>query len=235
MGLLALPLHRFAAATAAAATAAQRCTASRAAAAPLALLRASISRPATLQVASVSSSGLAAVAPATQTSHVRVFSSSTVAAQATAAAAAAPVNFPTETFLSGTSSTYVEDMYEAWLADPLSVHVSWQVYFKNLASRSSLPPFIPPPTILPTNLGEGGAASIAEDLVESLDEHRIPATEVLDHMKVQLMVRAYQVRGHQLANLDPLEINVHPSTSAPELDPAHYGFTDKDLDRKFYL
>ncbi|KAJ1548780.1 hypothetical protein HK405_015274 [Cladochytrium tenue] len=230
MGLLAPSSRRVAAA---AATVAQRRAALRAAAAPRAL-RASVSCPAALHPAATSSSCLAAAAATTLGSHVRVFSSSVVAAQATAAAAA-PVNFPTETFLSGTSSTYVEDMYEAWLADPSSVHVSWQVYFKNLASRSSLPPFIPPPTILPTNLGEGGAASIAEDLVDSLDEHRIPASEVLDHMKVQLMVRAYQVRGHQLANLDPLEINVHPSTSAPELDPAHYGFTDKDLDRKFYL
>lgn len=134
--------------------------------------------------------------------------------------------------MSGSSGSYVEDTYDAWLKDPTSVHVSWQIYFKNLAKNGSAPAFVPPPTISPASLGVEGAA----DLVDSIDAARgIPASDVMDHMKVQLMVRAYQVRGHQLANLDPLGINIHPSSSAPELDPAHYGFKESDLDRKFFL
>lgn len=52
------------------------------------------------------------------------------------------------------------------------------------------------------------------------------------------MVRAYQVRGHRVAELDPLGIldadladGVHP----PELELSRYGFTERDLDKQIAL
>lgn len=56
-------------------------------------------------------------------------------------------------------------------------------------------------------------------------------------MQVQLLVRAYQVRGHHVAELDPLGIldtdlaNVNP----PELELSRYGFNDRDLDKEITL
>jgi len=44
------------------------------------------------------------------------------------------------------------------------------------------------------------------------------------------MINAYRVRGHLLADLDPLEYKV---ARHPELDPQFYGFTLWDLDREF--
>ena len=44
------------------------------------------------------------------------------------------------------------------------------------------------------------------------------------------MINAYRVRGHLLADLDPLEYKV---ASHPELDMQFYGFTLWDLDREF--
>ena len=35
-----------------------------------------------------------------------------------------------ESYLSGTSGQYVEEMYEAWAQDPGSVHASWDAYFR---------------------------------------------------------------------------------------------------------
>ena len=41
-----------------------------------------------------------------------------------------------ESFLSGSSGAYVEDMYEAWAHDPSSVHASWASYFSGGAYQS---------------------------------------------------------------------------------------------------
>ncbi|KAJ3097101.1 2-oxoglutarate dehydrogenase E1 component [Phlyctochytrium planicorne] len=143
---------------------------------------------------------------------------------------------PSETFLTGPSASYIEEMYDSWTRDPKSVHLSWQIYFRNLYAdgSSGKPAFIPPPTITPSALGADGAL-VQENLTDHLEGTLIPANEILDHMKVQLLVRAYQVRGHQLADLDPLKITVNSAANAPELDPAHYGFKDSDLERKFLL
>jgi 2-oxoglutarate dehydrogenase E1 component len=48
-----------------------------------------------------------------------------------------------------------------------------------------------------------------------------------------MMIRAYRMRGHLHAKLDPLEIAEREYQ--PELDPASYGFTEADLDRKIFI
>ncbi len=60
---------------------------------------------------------------------------------------------------------------------------------------------------------------------------------IKDHLKVQSMVRAYQVRGHLKAKIDPLGI-MQPDRdfcAAPELEPEFYGFKEADMKRKFHL
>lgn len=120
-------------------------------------------------------------------------------------------------------------MYSAWKQDPSSVHVSWQSYFKNLDSgKSSSESFAAPPSIVPTP--SGGVASV-------VPTGSMGSGNVLNHLKVQLLVRAYQVRGHSYAKIDPLEINFGNSDAprAKELTLEHYGFTEKDLDSEITL
>ncbi|KAI9619274.1 hypothetical protein H4Q26_011957 [Puccinia striiformis f. sp. tritici PST-130] len=72
---------------------------------------------------------------------------------------------------------------------------------------------------------------------------RIPAPswaggEVEDHMKIQLLVRAYQVRGHHMASLDPLNLSEADLEShrPPEMDLKHYGFDENtDYEKEFSL
>jgi 2-oxoglutarate dehydrogenase E1 component len=48
--------------------------------------------------------------------------------------------------------------------------------------------------------------------------------------KIDQMVRAYRVRGHMIARIDPLGT---PRKDYPELNPAFYGLTEADMDQRF--
>lgn len=114
------------------------------------------------------------------------------------------------------------------------MHISWQVYFKNMED-GEMPisqAFQPPPTIVP--VPTGGVAQIMPGVGMS------PASpEVTNHLKVQLLVRAYQARGHHKARTDPLGIRGEAEAFGyqrpKELELSHYQFTEKDLDQKFNL
>ena len=54
-----------------------------------------------------------------------------------------------------------------------------------------------------------------------------------DNLRALMLIRAYRVRGHLIANLDPLGLDSREHH--PELDPATYGFTDADYDREFFI
>lgn len=51
-----------------------------------------------------------------------------------------------DSFANGTSAVYMEQMYDAWQKDPLSVHSSWRAYFDNMHAGHSTP-FQAPPTL----------------------------------------------------------------------------------------
>lgn len=142
---------------------------------------------------------------------------------------------PNDNFLQGENANYIDEMYVQYKQDPKSVHVSWQIYFKNMES-GNMPisqAFQPPPNLVPTSSAvvTGLAAGAGVGLGEG--------SEVDNHLKVQLLVRAYQARGHLKANIDPLGIrqeskgfgNVKPK----ELSLDYYQFTEKDLDTEYTL
>ena len=134
---------------------------------------------------------------------------------------------PNDPFASGTNAYYVDEMYRLWKQDPKVVHSSWHVYFSGMDKGLSSPEaFQPPPTTHLPHPADGAPAL-----------HPVGGAELDLHLKVQLLVRAYQVRGHHVADLDPLGIldadlaDVHP----PELELSRYGFTERDLDRDITL
>ncbi|XP_077999580.1 2-oxoglutarate dehydrogenase complex component E1-like [Glandiceps talaboti] len=108
----------------------------------------------------------------------------------------------TEPFLNGTSSMYVEQMYEQWLDDPASVHKSWDVFFRN-AQEGAMP---------------GSAYETHPDITIPMPTPGVPTSQIPtkltvdrqlieDHLVVQNIIRAYQIRGHNIAQLDPLGIS----------------------------
>ena len=91
--------------------------------------------------------------------------------------------------------------------------------------------FQPPPTIIPASTG--GIPQLMAGVGTA------PGSDVTNHLKVQLLVRAYQARGHHKAKTDPLGIRGDAEAfgynKPKELELDHYGFTDADLNQEFNL
>jgi 2-oxoglutarate dehydrogenase E1 component len=84
---------------------------------------------------------------------------------------------------------------------------------------------------------EGRAAG--QKIVEKAGEAGVSLSDtqvqraVLDSIRAIMIIRAYRIRGHLAADLDPL--NMRDETNHPELDPKSYGFTDADMDRQIFI
>ena len=76
-------------------------------------------------------------------------------------------------------------------------------------------------------------AKVAERAPPTASPESVRAA-TLDSLRAIMMIRAYRMRGHLRANLDPLGIAI-PEGDATELDPASYGFTEADYDRSIFL
>jgi 2-oxoglutarate dehydrogenase E1 component len=80
-------------------------------------------------------------------------------------------------------------------------------------------------------LGEKITATARAKGVELAPADVMQATR--DSIHALMLIRAYRIRGHFHAKLDPLDLE--PEKNEEELDPRSYGFSDADLDRKIFL
>jgi 2-oxoglutarate dehydrogenase E1 component len=137
-------------------------------------------------------------------------------------------------FLYGGNGAFIEDLYARYLDDPGAVDPSWRGYFDELEpetralferSRNALQPR-PGEVLRPATIAADGGEIV--DLGSERSRRLI-----IDHLRVVMLIRAYRVRGHLLADLDPL--GLAGDKQHPELDPKSYGFSDADLDREFFL
>jgi len=153
----------------------------------------------------------------------------------------------TETsFLYGGNADFVEELYAKWASDPNSVESSWAAFFGSLrenadeVKKAAAPPAWTrkaAPEARPdwlsaldglwpaveAKLGKaieakaaGAAAADGKAGPDATPEAIRKAT--LDSLRAIMMIRAYRMRGHLAANLDPLGIAAKVDTS--ELDPA---------------
>ncbi len=136
-----------------------------------------------------------------------------------------PKEVSAEALPNSLSLGFIEALYADYLSNPASVSADWRRYFQKMTNGSrppaprSGPSFRPaslfnPPS--PPSLAESGAT---RDLEMALLQDR-----------VDQLIRAFRVRGHMMAAIDPLGM---PRPPQPELEPEHYGFTEADLDRPF--
>jgi 2-oxoglutarate dehydrogenase E1 component len=151
-------------------------------------------------------------------------------------------------FLYGGNAAFVEDLYARWASNPESVEPSWRAFFASLQDRvdetRAKPAWTRPPVSGPRPewlSAIDGLWPALEAKVEKGVQARAPAASpdairaaTLDSLRAIMMIRAYRMRGHLRANLDPLGIAITPG-DASELDPATYGFTEADYDRPIFL
>jgi 2-oxoglutarate dehydrogenase E1 component len=160
-------------------------------------------------------------------------------------------------FLSGVDGGYVAELYTRFLHDRGAVDPSWVEIFSELGDdeRSLLdelkgPSWAPQTSESQTaeRLANGAAnghamnGALAEIAVKTngaaapmagalgMDQLKVA---VRDSIRALMLIRAYRVRGHLLATLDPLGLE-HPRMN-PELDPSTYGFHDSDWDRPIFI
>ncbi|HEY4156841.1 MAG TPA: 2-oxoglutarate dehydrogenase E1 component [Polyangiaceae bacterium] len=137
------------------------------------------------------------------------------------------------------SLAFAEGLYADFLADPSSVPASFRAYFESLGADSA---FARAPKVGPsfrtaslfnppaangaahTNGHTNGNGTSSAWAANGVSEVAVRQD------RVDALVRAYRVRGHMMAKIDPLGL---PRVPQVELDPEFHGLTGADLDRKF--
>jgi 2-oxoglutarate dehydrogenase E1 component len=130
---------------------------------------------------------------------------------------------------SGANAAFIADLYARWIADPASVDASFATLFESLNDESR--------AVLTDAQGASWAPRRLEPEV-ARPAAAAPGTEDIraatkDSLRALMLIRAYRVRGHLEAKLDPLGLQV--PQPHPELDPRTYGFTDADLERPIFI
>jgi 2-oxoglutarate dehydrogenase E1 component len=113
---------------------------------------------------------------------------------------------------------FVERLYADFARDPASVSPEWRDYFQRLGPNGEISPPRLGPSFRPTTIFN-----------PPTPDGRTPPPGVENMQdRVDQFVRAYRVRGHMLARLDPLG---RPRPPHERLEPSFYDFTEADLDR----
>ncbi|MCC7427962.1 MAG: 2-oxoglutarate dehydrogenase E1 component [Alphaproteobacteria bacterium] len=165
------------------------------------------------------------------------------------------------TALSGGNAAFIAEIYAKWVDNPAAIDPSWAEVFAalNEDARAVLKD-LEGATWRPRKAGiVNGEAEAAAPVAArekgaqergaqergarpaaparagapaALSAEQVRAATV-DSIRALMLIRAYRVRGHLEADLDPLGLN--PPAPHPELDPRSYGFSDADLDRPIFI
>jgi 2-oxoglutarate dehydrogenase E1 component len=146
------------------------------------------------------------------------------------------------TFLTGANAAFIAELYARYLDDPQSVDASWRGFFAELGEE--------PKAFLRDREGPAWGGKRGQ-IIEEGNGAAVPATgnanghaalaelpqdarlATLDAIHALQLIRAYRVRGHLIADLDPL--GLERRTYHPDLDPATYGFTEADYNRPIFV
>src|SRR5438105_5182426 len=160
--------------------------------------------------------------------------------------------FALSSFVQGTNASYIDEIYARYEKDPASVDAEWQEFFKSLKD--------PPADVRKNAEGpswgrDNWPLAPSDELTSALDGNWMEVERAVgakisakaqakgaeltpadvhqatrDSARALMLIRAYRMRGHFHAKLDPL--GIEPPRDREELDPRSYGFGDGDFDRR---
>src|SRR6187551_690933 len=141
------------------------------------------------------------------------------------------------------SLAFAEGLYADYLKDPNLVPPDWQEYFAELTpdadfSRApKLGPSFRAASLFNAPVASNGHGQPAVNGKSNGNGHAAPgwgnngvSDVAVRQDRVDALIRAYRVRGHMIAKIDPLGL---PRLPQEELDPEFHGLRGDDLDRKF--
>ncbi len=164
--------------------------------------------------------------------------------------------FHASSFMQGHNAEYLEQLYAQYTKNPGAVDAAWVEFFKAMGddapdvqreaegpswARSDWPP-MPADDLTGALTGEWAeidAKAAGKKIKEKAADKGVEVSDdqikraVLDSLRALMLIRAYRIRGHLAADLDPL--GMRAASTHPELDPKTYGFTDADMDRPIFI
>src|SRR5258705_2698061 len=163
--------------------------------------------------------------------------------------------FALSSFLQGTNAPYIDEIYARYEKDPASVDTEWQEFFKGLKDQ---PADVRKNAEGPSWGRQNWPLTPRDDLTSALDGNWADVEKAVgtklatkaqakgaelteadvhqatrDSVRALMLIRAYRMRGHFHAKLDPL--GIEPTRDREELHPRTYGFVEGDFDRKIFL
>ena len=135
--------------------------------------------------------------------------------------------------LYGGNAAFIESYYEEFLRNPDSVtDPRWRAYFQGLSEASGQARDVPHGPIQRSFAHyvqrKGGGGLAAPGTVAS---GGMVAAAAQQQAAVLRLINAYRVRGHEVAQLDPLGLWQRPQVA--DLDPGFHGLGESDMDTVF--
>ena len=136
-------------------------------------------------------------------------------------------------FLVGNNSEFINEFYADYLADPNSVPESWRQFFEGLSEEQKLIyNDLQGPSWSPERKNKKIKFD-TKDLKDEEKEFEVDLKSTNESVKAIALIRAYRIRGHLIANLDPLEMMERKYLE--DLNPADHGFKKEDYNKKIYV
>jgi 2-oxoglutarate dehydrogenase E1 component len=149
-------------------------------------------------------------------------------------------------FLNKSNSAFIERMYLKFINKEADLPESWKDYFEGIGDELNIvakeingPSWGPKKNKIDIDelqkkidQKENNLENKLEDRSEKFN-YQLLANSNKDSISAVSLIRAYRLRGHLLANLDPL--GMRESDYLDELHPEFYGFKKENYDKKIFL